>query len=283
MPRSDVTATPTPLPIRRDLGPVYVSSAAIALLMALTAAVGVAFRDQVYTSEEVLLFKLPTDIFGLGVVLPLLLVSLLLATRGKLAGLLLWPGLLLYVVYIYLIFAFGVPFGATYPLYLILVALGAYTLIALVASIDAKGVRKGLAGAAPARPGGAVLIVLAVLFVAIQVPEIVGAIATRRAMEGLELAPFVGDVIVLLPAWLIGGIMLWQREPLGYLAGAPLLVLGTLLFGGLGFVLLFSALYSGFAVDWAAVAMMAAMSAVCGVPCVLFLRAAAAPSGARQT
>jgi hypothetical protein len=107
------------------------------------------------------------------------------------------------------------------------------------------------------------------------VPEIIRAITDRNAMAGLALAPFAGDVIVLLPAWLIGGIMLWQRRPFGYVAGAPLLLLGTLLFGGLGFVLLFSALYRQSLADWVGVALMVAMAAVCGIPCALFVRAAA--------
>jgi hypothetical protein len=90
----------------------------------------------------------------------------------------------------------------------------------------------------------------------------------------LDLAPFVGDVLALLPTWLAGGYLLWRRRPLGYVGGLALLFIGSLLFAGLGFVLVFSALAGDGTVDWAGVIMMVAMGLVCFVPFTLYLRGA---------
>ena len=98
-------------------------------------------------------------------------------------------------------------------------------------------------------------------------------------MAGLALAPFVGDVIALLPTWLLGGILLWRRRPLGYVSGAGLLLLGTLLFAGLGFVMLFGALSGTSEVDWVGAGMMLAMGLLCFVPFALFLRGAVLQHG----
>lgn len=262
------------LPLRRDIRLVFAFSLAIALLLAVSAIAGIMFQDDLYPAEAVRPFSVPTDIVTLAAALPLLLGSMWLTRRGKLAGLLCWPGVLLYVLYINLVYVVGVPFGPAFPLYLVLVSLSAYTLIGLVAATDADALQRRLAGSAPARTAGAILTVLSVLFIAIQVPQIIAAIVDRQVMAGLDLAPFVGDVIVLLPTWLAGGILLCQRRPLGYVGGAGLLLLGTMLFAGLEFVMLFPALSGSSEVDWIGVAMMLAMGLLCFVPFVLFVRGA---------
>ena len=56
------------------------------------------------------------DAFNLAVGTPLLLGSMWLARRGTLVGLLLWPGMLLYASYWYVIYVVGAPFSVLFPL-----------------------------------------------------------------------------------------------------------------------------------------------------------------------
>ena len=137
---------PTSLPVTRDLTLVYALSFVIALLVAVAAVAGLLFRNSVYPTEELILSFLPVDVFHLGVGLPILLGSMWLARRGRLTGLLCWPGALLYVLYSYVTNLIGVPFGVLFLPYLLLVTLSAYTTIALVASIDGEAVRQRRSG-----------------------------------------------------------------------------------------------------------------------------------------
>ena len=193
------------LPLTRSLTPVYAASLAIALLLAIATLAGLLFSARLYPAEETLLFALPTDGVSLLVALPLLLAAMVLARRGRLLGLLCWPGALLYVLYIYLVYTIGVPLNALFLVYLLLVALSAYTTIGLVVNIDAEAVRQRLAGAAslrravPARLTGGLLAVLAALFLLMQIVEVIAATVGRRSLEGLDLSPFVADFIVLGP------------------------------------------------------------------------------------
>jgi hypothetical protein len=274
MTTSNAVSSAGRLPVTRGLTLAYVLSAVVAVLVSVASIAGLLYPTDVYPSEALLLSKVPTDMVNLAVGLPALLGSMWLARRGLLVGLLFWPGALLYVLYIYLAYTIGVPFNALFLVYLLLVPLSAYTLIGLVASIDAGEVRRRLTGAVPARAAGGILAGLAILFGLMQVAEVATALVGREYIDDLYLAPMVADFAVMIPAWLTGGLLLWRREALGYVGGTGLLFLGSVLFIGITFILAFSAFHLASPLDIGAIALMLVMGSVCFVPFALFVRGA---------
>jgi hypothetical protein len=262
------------LPVTRSLTPAYASSLIIALLVAIASVAGLLYGTNFYPTEEMLLLKLPTDLFTLVVGLPILLGSMWLARRGKLLGLLCWPGALLYVLYIYVAYAIGVPFNVLFLAYVVLVPLSAYTIICLVASIDAAAVRQRLAGAVPERTAGGILAGLAILFTLMNLTDIVAALTSPTPDYLLEFPVWIADFAVGAPAWLVGGLLLWQRQALGYVAGAGLLLLGSMLFVGVIFALAFPAFSTASPVDVTAIVFILVMGLICFVPFALFVRGA---------
>jgi hypothetical protein len=262
----------TGLPVTRSLTLAYASSLLIALLMAITSTAGLLYGTTLYPTEEMLLLKLPTDLFTLVVGLPLLLTSMWLARRGNLLGLLCWPGVLLYVLYIYVAYAIGVPFDVLFLAYVALVALSAYTLIGLVASIDAAAVGQQLTGAVPARIAGGILAGLAILFTLINLSEILAALTSPAPDYLLTFPVWIADCTVAAPAWLVGGLLLWQRKGLGYVAGTGLLLLGSMLFVGVILTLAFPLFYTASPIDVPAIVFILAMGLVCFVPLALLVR-----------
>jgi hypothetical protein len=240
--------------------------------MALASVTGLLLGSSLYPTEEMLLQKLPTDLFTLVVGLPLLLGSMWLAWRGNLLGLLFWPGALLYVLYIYLAYATGVPFSALFLVYVVLVALSVYTTIGLVASIDARAVRTRLASAVPDRLGGGILASIAILFTAINVADVLAALRSPAPEHLLLLPVWIADFAVLAPALLLGGLLLWQRKSLGYVSGAGLLLVGSLLFAGAILALAFPAFYTAAPVDMTGIVFVMAVGLVCFIPLVHFVR-----------
>jgi hypothetical protein len=223
----------------------------------------------------------PVDAFHLAVGLPVLVGAMEWARRGRLAGLLSWPGALLYVLYNFALNLAGVPFGALFLPYVLLLTLSAYTTIALVASIDGDAVRRRLAGAVPARGAGAFLVILTSLFIAMAVGGVVGALVDGRPTTALERMLWIGDLTTIAPACLVGGILLWQRKALGYTAGMGLLLAYGLLFLGLVPAMVFPALYDGSPVDIVGLALMAVLGAASLALWALFVRGAARPVSAR--
>jgi hypothetical protein len=263
------------LPITRDLTLACVLSLVAALLMTAASVVGLLYQNVIYPTDDLLLAFVPNDIINLAVGLPILLIALALARRGKLIGLLCWPGALFYVVYSYLVYVLAVPFGALFLPHLLLVSLSAYTIIGIVANIDADAVRQRLAASVPARVAGGILLGLAILIIVREIALVVAALTTQRPLDPLaDFAVWVNDFLVACPALLVGGLTLWRRQALGYVIGAGLFLQYAVLSIGLIAVLVFQAIRAASPVDLVSVVVLLAMAALCLTPFAFFVRGA---------
>ena len=280
------------LPITRDLRIAYLVSLVIAVLMAMVSAAGLLFGSAglygadpklavgVTEAEAGLLVPgfLAQDAYNLVVGLPILLASLWLARRGSLIGLLLWPGALFYMLYTYALYLVGAPFSALFLAYVALVAVIAYTMIGIVASIDGEQVRQRLDGVVPARTIGGILIGLAVLTLA---QDAGGAVVTALA-GGAPLDPvarhvWIADLAVEVPAVLIGGVLLWRRERLGYVAGAGLLLQFGLTPTGLAAIIALQPVLTAGPLDVGTIIGLLIFSVVCFATLAFFVRGAIRP------
>jgi hypothetical protein len=270
--RSYAGSSPASLPIKHNLTLFYVSSLVIALLLIVASGAGLLYRDRVYPTDELLQAFVSTDVVSLGVGVPILLGSMWLARRGKLIGLLFWPGALMYVLYDHIAYVHAVPLSWVLPLHMALVVLSAYTTIGLVASIDAHAVQERLSGAVPAKLAGGVLVGLGGLFLLLVVGTIGGALVDGTPLPEEELAVWISDAVTV-PAWIIGGVMLWRREALGYAIGAGLLFQGSMLFIGLIIVLLLQPLLTAASFALSDVIVVFFLSLICFVPFGLYVRA----------
>ena len=220
------------LPARGNLTLAYVISLAIAILMAIASVAGLLYPATVYPTRDLLRSFLPNDVVSLLVGVPALLASMWLAQRGVLAGLLFCPGALFYVLYNYLVPIFCMPLNAAFLLHLTLVTLSVYTIIGLIAGIDGAAVQLRLTGAVPEKAGGAILAGAGVLFFVRVAVMLVSALLKRSPASDAEVAVYVADFLIA-PAWIIGGVLLWRRKPLGYVAGLGLLFQASMLSIGL--------------------------------------------------
>ena len=260
------------LPITRDLAPACLSSLAIVALLVLVAGYGLLSPTRVYPTDEVMLAFLPVDAYHLLIGVPILLGCMALARRGRLVGLLCWPGALLYVLYSFILNLIGVPFGVLFLPYLLLVVFSAYTMVGIVGSIDGEAVRRRMAGSAPARGAGGVLIVLTGFFVLHAVAEIATALTAGTPVGSLNIMLWIADLSSISPACLIGGILLWRRKALGYVAGPGLLLAYSMLFFGLLPVLIYPTFIDGSPISVADLITMGLAGVLCAVLLALFVR-----------
>ena len=259
------------LPIRFNLTLVYVISLVIAILLAIASVAGLLYTTTVYPTDDLLQSFVPNDVVNLFIGLPILLGSMWFARRGKLYGLLFWPGALLYVFYTYLVYIFSMSFNVALLMHLTLVTLSGYALIGLVASIDGKAVQHRLAGAVPERVGGGVLVGLGILFFVRVISVMVSALVHQEPVDGAELALHITDFMIT-PIWIIGGVLLWRREALGYVTGLGLLFQASMLFIGLIFILLLQPFITAAQFKLIDVLVVFVMGLVCFIPLTLFVR-----------
>ena len=137
-----------------------------------------------------------------------------LAWRGRLIGLLFWPGALFYVLYTYIVYLVAMPLNAAFVLHLTLVTLSVYTLIGLIACIDGEAVQQRLTGSVPEKAAGGILAGLGLLFFLQVIGGIISALTSHTPIPVTELALHVSDFLII-PAWIIGGVLLWRREEFG--------------------------------------------------------------------
>jgi len=259
------------LPIKGNLSRTYVVSLVIALLMTTASVAGCLHPSVIYPTDELLQSLMPNDVVNLLIGVPILLGSMWLARRGQLIGLLFWPGALLYVLYNYLAYVFAMPVGVPFMVSLTLVTLSAYAIIGLGASIDATAVKQRLIGAVPERAAGAALTGLGTLFFVRVLAVIVGARANQTPIGTTELAVLVADAVTS-PVSIIGGLLLWQRKALGYVAGMGLLFQSSMLFIGLIIFMLLQPLLTTAPFNPVDVVVVFVMGLVSFIPFALFLR-----------
>jgi len=259
------------LPIRRNLTLIYALSFIIAILMAAASVAGLMYRTIIYPTDELLRTFVSNDVVNLFTGLPILLGSMWLARRGKLIGLLCWPGALFFVLYNYIAYIFALPLNMAFLLHLTLVMLSVYTLIGLVASIDGKVVQESLTGAVHERAAGGVLVGLGLLFFLRVIGVIVNALISGTLIAETELAVNTSDFLIT-PAWVIGGVLLWRRKEFGYVIGLGLLFQASMLFIALIIFMLLQPFLTTAPFVLADVVVIFTMGLICFIPFFLFVR-----------
>ena len=112
-------------------------SIAAALLAAAGSVIALAV-DRIYAglTPSFLPQALAQDVANLAFVSPALLLLAALALRGSLRAYLLWLGVLTFTVYNYVIYAFSIPFGPLFLLWVAVLGMCAYSLIGGVTMVD---------------------------------------------------------------------------------------------------------------------------------------------------
>lgn len=259
------------LPVKGNLSLIYIFTFLIAILVTIASVTGLVSRADVYPTEELIQSFVPNDVVNLFIGLPILLGSMYLSWRGKWIGLLCWPGALFFVFYNYIAYIFAMPLNRALILHLVLVVLSVYTLIGLVANIDGDLVGQRLGGKVPEKLAGSVLVGLGILFLLRVVGVLVNTIASGTSLAETELAVNIADFLTV-PAWVIGGILLWRRKAFAYVTGLGLLFQGSMLFIALIVFLLLQPILTNAPFSIVDVLVIFVMGLICFIPCALFAR-----------
>lgn len=269
--RFESNSHPGHLPVKRDLILVYGLSLVGAILMTAVSLGGLLYPSTFYPTEELLQSFVANDVVNLLVGLPILLGSMWLARRSKLVGLLFWPGALLYVLYNYIAYIFGMPFSVLTFVYLVLVLLSTYCILDLLKSIDKKSVQERISEGVPARSAGGVLVVFGVLFIFRAFGMIVEASSNQTMLPSSEFGVLIADIVISM-LFIAGGGLLLRRSPLGYVSGLGLLFVGSMLFIGLIMVLLLQPVLTDAPFVLVDIVVVFIMGLICFIPFGFFVR-----------
>ncbi|MFL7867270.1 MAG: hypothetical protein AB8I58_00500 [Anaerolineales bacterium] len=262
----------TQLPIKRNLSLAFVLSFLVTALMTAVSLGGLLFPSLIYPSDELRQAFLANDLANFLVGIPILLACMWLTKRGKLIGLLCWPGALLYTFYNYIAYVVGMPFNWITPGFILLVLLSATSIFVLVQSIEWDSVKTKLTGKVSGKFSGGVLVFFGVAFFFLAVGVITGASSDQTTISMTDVGVAIAD-IVLSALLVLGGILLFQRKPLGYAGGMGLLFAASALFIGVILVVLLQPLLTSAPFVLEDLIVLLGMALVCFIPTGLFMRA----------
>jgi len=210
-------------------------SAPIAVLLAIAAASGVFVEDLYRDNPSIVAQAFGQDVITLAVALPALVISAIFGGRGSTRGRLVWLGVVAYVVYTYVTYAFGIRFNPLFLAYLALLGCSLYALIGGLATADFEAVKAHFTARTPVKAVSVYLAAVAILFYVVWLSEAVPAVLAGAMPQSVikDGTPtnvvYVVDMAWILPGMLLTAVWLWRKEAIGYaLAGALLTFLALL-------------------------------------------------------
>jgi hypothetical protein len=220
--------------------------APIAALMAISAGGGIFIHDLYRDVPGLVAQAKGQDLISLFFVLPILVISAILARRGSILAHLIWIGGLVYLVYTYVSFAFAIRYNPLFLAYITLLGCSLYALIYSFVSLDMAEVKMRFTEKAPVKPICIYIAAIVLLFYFFWLSDLIPALIAGKVPQSIvddqtpTNAIHVLDMAWILPAFAITAISLWRKNSLGYtLAGVMLtffvmLVTATLSMGILG-------------------------------------------------
>lgn len=241
------------MPISRTF--VFLSIAA-GILMALAGYLGVADSGTYAKETENWAGQaVGQDRVNLWVVFPVLLASsYLVLKRNSFRALLVWLGVLIYLIYSFVLYSFFVHFGPLFLCYVVVLGLSFYAFVGALAGLDWPGAGERCARVR-VKPASVLLATVALLFGLLWLADILTALArgglpADLEQVGLPVNPIhVLDLAILLPGAFIVAVLLWRRKTRGYVLAVPFLVFFVLM--GLAIISMMTVTaQKGFAVPW---------------------------------
>jgi hypothetical protein len=210
-------------------------TAPISILVAIAAGVGFLvedlYRDTAYFAAQ----AVGQDLITLAVALPVLVISALLAGRGSIRAYLVWLGVLVYLVYSYVIYALAVQFNPLFLVYVALLGCSLYALIGGLATTNFAGIKARFSRRTPVKAVGIFLAVLAGLFYFMWLSETVPALLAGEVPQSVidngtpTNAVHVLDMAWILPVTALTALWLWRGRALAYTLAGTLLTFLSLL------------------------------------------------------
>lgn len=198
----------------------------IAILAALASAGGLLlpglYRDNLFVTSA---WK-GNDLVTLLLAVPLLVLALLWSTRGSQRALLLWLGLLDYILYNYAFYLFAASFNWFFLIYVALFGLSIFALIFGLVGLDASAVRRSFSPRAALSWVAGYMLLVAIGLSLVYLAQSINFIVTGQ-LPGIVTNTghptsivFALDMTLVIPFFALGAVWLLQRKPWGYvLAG----------------------------------------------------------------
>jgi hypothetical protein len=200
-------------------------------LIFVQALLGLLLPDQYRDAEWIRVTWYGNDWITMLGAVPLLWIGRRTAVRGSARGLLLSLGMVAYGVYNYAFYLFGAALNVFFLLYVVIFVVSIVTFVLVLSKLDIGAIANCFHRATPVRAAGGYLIFVAIGLTIVWV-GMWGAYAFAGRPTPIEPEAFrivaALDLSLMVPALTVGGVLLWRRQPWGYLIATIAAIQGAL-------------------------------------------------------
>lgn len=206
---------------------------AIVAVLAIVASVLGLFTDLYRDPALVRAAYRGNDLVTLAAVAPLLLVSLVFSRHGSTRWLLLWMGSVVYMLYNYIFYLYGAAFNPIFVMYVLLVGMSLWALILSMPRLDVEPISRQFSPRTPARWISGFMLLIPVIIGGIEIIQIVGYFSDGQIPQAIAQTGhptgviYATDLAFLMPAIVVGALLLWQRKPWGFVLGTIVMLKGV--------------------------------------------------------
>ncbi len=171
-----------------------------------------------------------TALVMLAVGLPLLIVSVYLASRGSIRARVVWLGTVAYFLYNSVMFVLGTPFNQLYLFYEAMLGLSIWSTVLVIRTVDLRSFRERFSAAFPARAIAVYTLVIVALNTLVWLKGALPAVLSsspQTVLNGTGLATvptYDQDFAFWLPLTAIAAIWMWRGQAWGHLIVGAILV-----------------------------------------------------------
>lgn len=208
----------------------------LAALLIVVSSIG-AFVETTYSREVASMAAqgVGQDLVNLLIAVPLLFISLIFMEKNNKTATFVFGGTVLYILYSFVIYSFGVHFNNLFILYCLILGCSLYLFILYVSVVNRMEVKNWFEEKMPTKMIGGYFLLIALLFYILWLSDIVPAIINNSVPKSVSeydllVNPVhVMDIAVALPGLVITAILLIRKNQLGYIFTPVLLVFTILL------------------------------------------------------
>jgi len=174
------------------------------------------------------------DLVDLFLVVPLLLISFYYTIRRNKVWTLIYTGTLFFILYSFILYGFGLHFNRFFLLYCATLGLSLYSFILAITALRQQEVDTWFQNA-PVKLVSGYIFLVALVFYTLWLKSIIPAVVNNEvpadvADYDLLVNPVhVIDLVFALPALIIGSILIWKKQGLGYIICSIALIFMILL------------------------------------------------------
>ncbi len=202
------------------------------------ASIGGLFFKGTYSGETAYLIPqaLAQDVIDLVLIVPTILIAAIAITKGSRHAFFIWLGAMLYVVYTFVIYSFGIHFNDLFLDYCFTLGLSFYAIVTVLVGRDGSTIKGWFDEDKSNNIVLAYLWIIALLFFSQWLREIIPAMVTNGVPQSVKdagtftSAVHVLDLSIFLPGMAISAVFMRKKMPLGYIF-APSFVVFALLTG----------------------------------------------------